>query len=68
LANQSGTGVATVLRLEQQDGVPTGRSHTLLDIQKALESAGIEFIGTPDDRPGVRLVSPQVPPLAPEQI
>jgi len=24
-------------------------------VQKALEKAGIEFIGTPDDRPGVRL-------------
>ncbi|GAA0560920.1 helix-turn-helix domain-containing protein [Rhizomicrobium electricum] len=58
LADKSGTGVATVLRLEQQEGVPTGRSHTLLDLQKTLESAGVEFIGTPDDKPGVRLVKP----------
>lgn len=56
LAAQAGVGVATVLRLEQQDGVPAGRSHTLLELQKALEAAGVEFTGTPDDRPGVRLV------------
>jgi len=24
-------------------------------IQRALEEAGVEFVGTPDDRPGVRL-------------
>jgi hypothetical protein len=59
LATSAGTGIATVLRLEQQNGVPAGRSHTLLDIQKTLEAAGVEFIGTPDDRPGVRLASSQ---------
>jgi aspartyl aminopeptidase len=28
---------------------------TLLAIKNALEAAGIEFIGTPEDAPGVRL-------------
>jgi hypothetical protein len=56
LADHSSVGIATVLRLEQQDGVPSGRSHTLLELQKALETAGVEFIGTPEDAPGVRLV------------
>ena len=28
---------------------------TVLAIKKALETAGVEFIGSPDDRPGVRL-------------
>jgi len=28
---------------------------TIIAIKKALEEAGIEFIGSPDDRPGVRL-------------
>ena len=28
---------------------------TLLDVKAALEAAGIEFIGTPDDSPGIRL-------------
>jgi hypothetical protein len=27
----------------------------LLDVKAALETAGIEFIGTPDDSPGIRL-------------
>lgn len=61
LADQSGVGVATVLRLEQQEGVPSGRSHTLLQLQNTLESAGVEFIGTPDNRPGVRLAPAQSP-------
>jgi hypothetical protein len=26
-------------------------------LQKALEAAGIEFIGTPDDGPGIRIYS-----------
>jgi transcriptional regulator with XRE-family HTH domain len=56
LANKSAVGIATILRLEQQDGVPSGRSHTLLALQRALEAAGVEFIGTPNDGPGVRLV------------
>lgn len=56
LAEAAGVGLATVQRFEVDDGVPTGRSHTLLDLQKTLESAGVEFIGTPDDKPGVRLV------------
>ena len=41
--------------MEQQEGVPAGRSHTLLDVQQTLEAAGIEFVGTSEDRPGVRL-------------
>jgi hypothetical protein len=26
------------------------------DIQRAFEAGGIEFIGTPEDRPGVRIL------------
>lgn len=46
----------TILRLEQHDGVPPSRSQTLDDIQKTFEAAGVVFIGSPDDRPGVRLI------------
>jgi hypothetical protein len=42
------------MRLEQAYGVPGSRASTLLQIQKALEAAGIEFIGTPEDGPGIR--------------
>lgn len=37
------------------DGIPTAQVRTLQAIQVALEAAGVEFVGTPTDRPGVRL-------------
>jgi transcriptional regulator with XRE-family HTH domain len=55
LAKTSGVGVATIRRFELMSGVPSGNARTLESLQKALEKAGIEFIGTPDDKPGVRL-------------
>ena len=39
------------------DSVPPSNVSTLLDVKAALETAGIEFIGTPDDSPGIRLRS-----------
>jgi transcriptional regulator with XRE-family HTH domain len=61
LADASGVGVATIRRMEVLDGVPSGQIRSLAAIQSALEAAGVEFIGTPDDRPGVRLKSLVVP-------
>jgi hypothetical protein len=55
LATRSGLGVQTIKRLEQLDGVPSGRTSSLQAIQTALEAAGIEFIGTPEDGPGIRV-------------
>ena len=55
LAQQSGVGHRTIIRIEATDGVPLGRVSTLLDLKAALEAAGIEFVGSPDDRPGIRL-------------
>lgn len=57
LAIRSGVGLATIKRLEAGDGVPPAHAKTLDELTKALESAGIEFIGTPDDNPGVRLIT-----------
>jgi transcriptional regulator with XRE-family HTH domain len=57
LASNCGVTRFTIQRLEQHDGVPPSRSQTLEDIQRAFESAGIEFIGTPDDAPGARIRS-----------
>jgi len=57
LANAAEVGVATIRRMEVLDGVPAGNVKTLVAIQQALEGAGIEFIGNPDDSPGVRLRS-----------
>jgi len=55
LAESSGVGIATIRRFELMEGVPSGNARLLDSIQRALENAGIEFIGTPEDRPGVRL-------------
>jgi transcriptional regulator with XRE-family HTH domain len=55
LAEKSGVGLRTLMRIESVDGVPHSHSTTLLDLQSTLEAAGIEFIGTPEDRPGIRI-------------
>ena len=55
LAKSSKVGVATIRRYELHDGAPPGHIHTLGAVQTALEAAGIEFLGTPEDGPGVRL-------------
>ena len=55
LANLSGVGVATIRRYELMSGVPSGNARSVEAIQLALEAGGVEFIGTPEDRPGVRL-------------
>jgi transcriptional regulator with XRE-family HTH domain len=62
LADRSGVTARTIKRFEAVDDVPPSRSSTLLNVQKALESAGIEFIGSPTDRPGIRFVLPRRPP------
>lgn len=56
LATKIGITRQTIQRLEQHDGVPPSRSQTLEETQRTLEAAGVEFIGTPDDKPGVRLL------------
>ncbi len=57
LSENSGVGTATIKRLEVMEGVPSGQVRTILAIKEALESAGVEFIGAPEQNPGVRLVS-----------
>lgn len=55
LAELAGVGVQTIMRFENAEGIPPSRSATLDCVKRALESAGVEFIGTPDDGPGIRL-------------
>jgi len=55
LADHSGIGIATVRRLEVMDGVPSGQVRVLNALRNALEEGGVEFVGTPDNQPGVRL-------------
>ena len=54
LAQISEVAYTTVVRMESSDGVPSGQVKTLDAVQKALEQAGIEFIGTPESGAGVR--------------
>lgn len=54
VAEKIGVTRQTILRLEQSDGVPASKTQTMLALQKVFEEGGVEFIGTPDDRPGVR--------------
>ncbi len=54
LADRSGVSIQTIKRFEASDGVPPSRYSTLLSLKAALEAAGIEFIGSPEDRPGIR--------------
>ena len=61
LAKIAGIGEKTIRRIEAEDGLPKSSVATLEKIRKAFEAAGIEFVGTPEDRPGVR-VARQVRP------
>ena len=54
LAEKSGVGFSTLMRLEAEEGVPNAQAKTLEALRKAFEDAGIEFIGTPDSQAGVR--------------
>ncbi len=55
LADQSDVSTSTITRAETIDGVPTTTRANLLALKNTLEAAGIEFIGSPDDGPGIRL-------------
>jgi transcriptional regulator with XRE-family HTH domain len=61
LADKAGVTSKTIMRLESVDGIPQSRTGTLLDIKAALETAGIEFVGSPTNRPGIRFVMPRRP-------
>lgn len=59
LAAKAGVSLSTIRRVEAASGVPEGQSlKTIMAITSALEQGGVEFIGSPEDGPGVRLVKP----------
>ena len=56
LATKAGVGLSTVRRIEGCDGLlETASVKVIQSIQHALEEAGVEFLGAPNDKPGVRL-------------
>lgn len=54
LADKSGVGFSSLMRLESAEGIPASHVKTLEALKKAFEAAGIEFIGTPEEGAGVR--------------
>ena len=44
LARHAGIGLATLQRIEQNEGELKGNFSTIIKIQKALEAAGIQFL------------------------
>ena len=58
LAIEANVSLSSIRRIEAFDGIPDSASVKVLNaIEKALERGGIEFIGSPEDCPGVRLVT-----------
>ena len=62
LADRARVSVSTIKRIEVRDGVPSVKAPNLVAVQSALEAAGVEFIGTPDDGPGLRMRTPPAQP------
>lgn len=59
LADRSDVSTSTITRAETVDGVPKTTRANLMALKDTLEAAGIEFVGTPDDAPGIRLRPPR---------
>ena len=57
LSKKAGVGTATIKRYEVAEGVPNSRKGHLETLRACYEAAGIEFIGAPDDAPGIRIHS-----------
>ena len=55
LAAKCGLSLRTIAGIESETGSTQTRKSTLLAIKATLEAAGIEFIGSPDDAPGIRI-------------
>lgn|GEM_PF-3779745 len=54
LANKAGIGVATVRRIEISKE-PKEIKNSVRKIVEAFETAGIEFLGSVEENPGIRL-------------
>jgi transcriptional regulator with XRE-family HTH domain len=54
LAEKSGVGFSTVMKMESDSGVPNSNFKTFEALRKAFEDSGVEFTGSPDSQAGVR--------------
>jgi predicted transcriptional regulator len=59
LARSASIGLATLRRIEQNEGIVKGNFSTIIKIQKALEQAGIHFTEDDTGEIDVRLKMPQ---------
>jgi len=55
LSESSGVSLRALSKIESFNGLPDARVATLQKLKIALEAAGIEFIGSPEDAPGIRI-------------
>ena len=55
LDEKSGVSSRTIRRIESEGGLEKATAANLKLIKQTLEQAGIEFIGSADEGPGVRL-------------
>ena len=59
MAEKCGVSARTLRRIESEDGLMKATKANVRLIRETLEAAGIEFIGEPNDGPGVRLWTKQ---------
>lgn len=57
LGKKSGVSARTIRRIESESGLEKATEANLKLIKQTLEDAGIEFIGSVEEGPGVRLWS-----------
>ena len=55
LATKASVSVSTIKRVETPEGFANATAANLKLIKQTLEQAGVEFIGTAEEGPGVRL-------------
>jgi DNA-binding transcriptional regulator YiaG len=55
IAQATGIGIATLRRYEASQGVPKSRKGHLKLLKSFFEARGIEFVGAPDEGPGIRI-------------
>lgn len=55
LGLKAGLSLRTIQTAEADGGEEKIRKSSLLAVKAALETAGIEFIGTPENGPGIRI-------------
>ena len=55
LSDVTGLATMTIIRYEASSGVPKSRKGHLELLKSFFEAGGIEFVGAPDEGPGIRI-------------